>query len=116
MGSPLVAQVVANFYMEHFEQKALVAASMKSVQWYRHADDTFVGWPHGKDELGKFQEQLNSIRPNIRFTTETEEDNSLPFLNMLVKRKQNGTLGHTIYRKPMNTYLHLHASSHQHPS
>jgi hypothetical protein len=52
MDSPL-APVVANFCMEHFEQQALVAASLKLVHWYRCIDDTFAIRPHGKDELGE---------------------------------------------------------------
>jgi TFIIF-interacting CTD phosphatase-like protein len=34
-----------------------------------------VVWPQGRDELEEFQEDLNSIHPNIRFTMEMEEDN-----------------------------------------
>jgi hypothetical protein len=57
MGTPdsPLAQAVVNFCMEQYDQKTLVAASVKLVHWYRHADDTFVDWHHNKDELGKFR-------------------------------------------------------------
>jgi hypothetical protein len=37
-----------------------------------------------------------SIHPNIRSIIETEEDKSLPFLSVLVKRKPDETLGHMV--------------------
>jgi hypothetical protein len=49
---------------------------------------------------------LNSIHPYIRFITETEEDNSLPFCDVLAKRKPAGLLGHVVYRKPIHTDLY----------
>jgi hypothetical protein len=62
MGSPL-APVVANLYMEHFERQALSLVIKKPTHWYRSVDDTFVVWPHGKDELQEFLKHLNkSIR------------------------------------------------------
>jgi hypothetical protein len=41
MGSPL-APVIAKFYMENFEQKAISAAIKKSARWYRYVYDTFA--------------------------------------------------------------------------
>jgi hypothetical protein len=53
MGSPL-APVIANYYMENFEQQALSRAPKKPTHWYRYVDDTFVVWPHGEEELREF--------------------------------------------------------------
>ena len=50
MGSPL-SPVIANFFMEDFEEKALNQATLKPTCWYRYVDDTFVIWPHGKENL-----------------------------------------------------------------
>jgi hypothetical protein len=41
---------------------------------------------------------------------EAEQDRTLPFLDMLVSRRLDGTLGHTVYRK-RHTDLYLHAKS-----
>jgi hypothetical protein len=115
MGSPL-ALVIANFYMENFEKQAISSAAKKPTRWYRYVDDTFVVWPHGRDELQRFLKHLNSIHQNIAFTMEVEQQGTLPFLDVLVKRGPNGSLGHSVYRKPMHTDLYLHAKSEHHPA
>jgi hypothetical protein len=115
MGLPL-APVIANFYMEHFEQLAVSLAHKKPAYWYRYVDDTFVVWPHGKEELQEFLKHLNNIHPNIKFTMEVEENRCLPFLNVLISRRPDGSLGHTVYRKSTHTDLYLHAKSEHHPA
>jgi hypothetical protein len=44
MGSPL-SPVIANFFREDFEKKAIEQATHKPVCWFRCVDDTFVIWP-----------------------------------------------------------------------
>src|SRR5436190_11970228 len=114
MVSPL-SHVVANLYMEYFEQRALNSAMLKPKVFLRYVDDTFVIWPHGRQSLENFVTLLNSIHPNIQFTMEVENNRSLPFLDVLVTRKEDGTLGHSVYRKPAHTDRYLNAASHHHP-
>lgn len=115
MGSPL-SPVVANIFMDHFEVKALSSAPLKPRKWVRYVDDTFVVWPHGAEELTNFLNHLNGVHERIQFTMETEDANQLPFLDVLVKKKRNGQLGYTVYRKATHTNRYLHAHSHHHPS
>nr|XP_060622650.1 uncharacterized protein LOC132769734 [Anolis sagrei ordinatus] len=115
MGSPL-SPVIANFYMEHFEKQALETATKKPTIWFRYVDDTFTIWSHGEEELNRFLEHLNSIHPNIQFTMEKEKEGRLPFLDVLVIRKPDQQLGHTVYRKPTHTDRYLHKNSNHHPS
>nr|XP_060615668.1 uncharacterized protein LOC132765391 [Anolis sagrei ordinatus] len=115
MGSPL-SPVIANFYMEHFEEQALETATKKPTIWFRYVDDTFTIWSHGEEELNRFLDHLNSIHPNIQFTMEKENEGRLPFLDVLVIRKPDQQLGHTVYRKPTHTDRYLHKNSNHHPS
>jgi hypothetical protein len=116
MGSSL-APVIANFYMEHSEQPALGSAVKKPGHWYsRYVDDTFVVWPHGKEELRDFLQHRNSMHPNIKFIMEIEHNKSLLFLDVLVSRKPDRSFGHTVYRKPMHTDLYLRAKFEHHPA
>jgi retron-type reverse transcriptase len=41
MGSPL-SPVIANFFMEDFEERALNQATHKPTCWYRYVDDIFA--------------------------------------------------------------------------
>jgi hypothetical protein len=59
--------------MEHFEKQAISSAGKKQTRWYRYVDDTFVVWPHGKDELHTFLKHLNSIHQKIAFTMKVEK-------------------------------------------
>jgi retron-type reverse transcriptase len=81
MGSPL-SPVIANFYIEDFEERALDSASHKPLCWFRYVDDTFVIWPHGPDKFKEFLYHLNSIHTSIQFTMETESKAQLPFLDI----------------------------------
>jgi hypothetical protein len=114
MGSPL-SPVIANLFMEWFEKKALDTCAKKPTLWLRYVDDTFVIWPHGKEELQKFLQHLNSLHQAIQFTIEIENNNQLPFLDVLVKKKKDGTFGHSVYRKPTHTDRYLDNASHHHP-
>lgn len=114
MGSPL-SPVIANIYMEDFETKALAAADLKPKSWFRYVDDTFVVWSHGRQTLEQFLVHLNSVHNNIQFTMEVEENGSIPFLDVHVTRKPDGSLGHAVYRKKTHTDRYLNANSHHHP-
>ena len=97
MGNPL-SPVVANIYMEHFEEMALNTATKRPSTWLRYVDDTFVIWNGDRNELNEFLTHLNSLRSSIQFTMEIEDNNSLPFLDVLVTKNDSG-LRTSVYRK-----------------
>jgi hypothetical protein len=82
------------------EERALDFAPHNLHCWFRYVDDTFVIWPHGPDKLKDF---LN--HHCIQFTMETEIDGHLPFLDIDIYRRPNGSLGHTVCRKSTHTNL-----------
>jgi hypothetical protein len=81
MGS-LLSPVIANYFMEYFEEMALEMATHKPLCWFRYIDDTFIIWPHGPGKLAEFLDHLNRVHENIKFTMETERDGHLPFLDI----------------------------------
>ena len=115
MDSPL-SPVIANFYMEEFEKKAIETAIHKLPRWYRYVDDTFTIWPHGQEKLTDFLNHLNGINNNIQFTMEIEAEGHLPFLDVNIYKKKDGSLGHQVYLKPTHTNLYLNQKSHHHPA
>ena len=112
MGSP-VSAVVANLYMEFFEEVALRSAPVRPRLWKRYVDDTCYIVKKGTAEV--LLEHLNRIRPSIQFTLELEKGGTLPFLDTHLRRKVDGTLDVTVYRKPTHTDRYLNFRSH-HPN
>ncbi|GJQ78892.1 hypothetical protein Trydic_g63 [Trypoxylus dichotomus] len=96
MGSPL-SPIIANIFTEDFESRALDTIKYKPKL------------------LKNFLSHLN-IRPKIKFTMEHENRNQLPFLDILVIKRQNDTLGHTIYRKTIHIKGYPNTQSLHHPA
>ncbi|XP_046391246.1 uncharacterized protein LOC124159465 [Ischnura elegans] len=115
MGSPL-SPAIANLFMEDFEERALESAPLHRKHFFGYVDDAFIVWPHGSESLTDFLAHMNSVHPNIKFTTETEKDNRLPFLDILIEQRADGSRGHSMYRKPTHKDLYLNGRSHHHPA
>ncbi|XP_063529636.1 uncharacterized protein LOC134740911 [Cydia strobilella] len=113
MGSP-IAPVVANIFMEDFEQRALESCPHRPRLWLRYVDDVFAVVPH--KDLDPLLEHLNARHAKIKFTIERECNGALPFLDVLVQRDEHGRLTHKVYRKPTHTERYLQADSHHHPA
>ena len=77
MGSP-VSAVIANLYIEAFEEQALESADYKPTIWKRYVDDTFTILE--RSNVDSFLHHLNSQQPSIRFTMETEKETKIAFL------------------------------------
>ena len=97
--------------MEEFEEKALTTAPHPPKFWARYVDDTGVVTKKLHEE--ELFNHINRQHPSIKFTIETEVDNSLPMLDLKLNRTNN-TIIADIYRKPTHTDHYLQWSSH-HP-
>ncbi|BHF57371.1 hypothetical protein SprV_0100031200 [Sparganum proliferum] len=71
------------------------------VFWRRYVDDTFVIVKN--DMLEHLHSLLNAVLPDIKLTREEEQEQQLPFLDVLVRPNLNGELETTVYRKATNT-------------
>ncbi len=109
MGSPL-SPIVANIFMENFEEKAISSFHRPPKIWKRYVDDTFV--VISKFAARTFFAHLNSQNQAIKFTAEYEKlEGTLPFLDCLIVRDPDGKLQTTVYRKPTNTGRYMQFNS-----
>ena len=105
MGSP-ISPIVANLYMEDLETKAIQSAQNPPSFWRRFIDDTFTIMK--SSQIDNFLQHLNSLDQHIQFTKEeARSDGSMPFLDVLIIPREDGSLETTVYRKPTHTDLYL---------
>ena len=99
MGSPLGSSL-ANAFLSFHEQIWLndCPENFKTAYYRSYVDDIFVLF-RSPDHLEKFTNYLNSKHKNIKFTYEKESNNSLPFLDILISRSENG-FKTSVYHKP----------------
>ena len=99
MGSPL-GPTLANIFLGFNEKKWLddCPSQIKPSYYRRYVDDIFVLLPD-VTRLEEFRSYMSEKHPNINFTSEEESHNSLPFLDVHVRRNNNKYIT-SVYRKP----------------
>ena len=89
---------------------ALGSTSLKLSMWLKYVDDTFILRPHQED-VQILLDHVNSIQPSIQFMMEKEQDNKIPFLDVLITHTEQG-FRLSVYRKPTFTGQYLNFNSH----
>ena len=59
-----------------------------------------------EEEIEDLLGRINSLHPNLKFTVEKESESQLPFLDMIIERR-DGRLTSGWYQKPTDTGLCL---------
>ena len=100
MGSPL-RPTLTNVFLCHHEKTWLqnCPSEFKPVIYRIYVDDTFLIF-RSKHHIEKFRNYLNRQRKKIKFTSETENGNSIPFLDIKITRNNNKFMT-SVYRWPV---------------
>ena len=108
MGSPL-GPLFANFYMGSVEEKVFTQhPNLKPALYTRYVDDIFLDIPSEDDVLRLAQTfKQNSV---LNFTHEIEQDQKLPFLDILIER-HNTSFSTEVYVKSTNLGFCLNGAS-----
>ena len=107
MASPL-GPVLAGIFMVELERAILPTLRKHMRPWKRYVDGTIS---YIKEEsIEHVLSKLNGYHDNIAFTFEIENDGKLPFLDVLVIRKDYEVEA-TVYRKSTNNDIYLHWKS-----
>jgi len=108
MGSPL-APLMASIFLQNLEQKFKNFTGELPIFYTRYVDDTFLIFKK-KEDVNSFLNFINNLHPNISFTCESESNNKISFLDVLIEKKQNRFMT-GVYRKPTDTGLYSTPSS-----
>ena len=103
MGSPL-GPALANIFVGYYEEK-LFSEIVKPAVYFRYVDDTFVIF-QSERESSEFLIKLNDLHSSLKFTSEKETNNGLPFLDVFVERSDTKYVT-SVYRKPTFTGQYL---------
>lgn len=112
MGSP-ISPVLAEFIMQKLEVNK-VEGNPNILFYRRYVDDCFLIY---KSEFKqRILDDFNSFHNNIQFTIETEENGSLPFLDVLLERNESNVLRRRVFRKKTYSGRFLNYDSYHHHS
>ena len=103
---------IIEIVMQIIEHKIISTLNFKIFFWHSYIDDIFI--IAKQEHLIEILNQTNSLNSAMQFTTEYEVNNSLPFLNVLLKRKEIGDLQEvstTVYRKAIFTDQYINFNS-----
>ena len=107
MGSPL-GPALANIFVGIHEER-LFDCDQKPGVYFQYVDDTYTIF-RSEAECDTFLIRLNGLHTALHFTFEKEENNSLPFLDVLVEKSDTGFLI-SVYCKPIFSGLYTRWSS-----
>ena len=100
-----VAPSLANIFMSDFEEEYVYTYPKQPFFWKRFLDDIIMVWLHGREELDKFIDHLNSCHSTIKFTAEISS------VDTTLHVREDGKLWTDLYCKPTDSHAYLHYTS-----
>ncbi|VDP82445.1 unnamed protein product [Schistosoma mattheei] len=108
MGSPL-GPLLADIFMSYVENMTSELIS-EATLYRRYMDDILIIC--NKDfDVYRLLDKFNGVQDDIVMTYESESNGQLAFLDILLSRRDDGTIRRSVYRKPTWTgqYLNFHS-------
>ncbi|CAJ0966792.1 unnamed protein product [Ranitomeya imitator] len=108
-----VAPPYAVAYMASFENDFVYNHPLFTTHckvWRRYIDDIFCIWYGPIESLLSFDQHLNSIWPELKFTTQ-HDTHRISFLDTLIFKEREGLLAIDIFTKPTDRNGLLHFTS-----
>ncbi|CAM0512578.1 unnamed protein product [Fasciola hepatica] len=93
----LLSRILAHMFLAHLEEKA--SKILERSQLYKRYVDHVLVILISLEETTWIMDKLDRLHPNIRFTMETEIEDTLHFLDIKITRNNDGTMARSVYRK-----------------
>ncbi|CAD6208583.1 GSCOCG00010569001-RA-CDS [Cotesia congregata] len=100
MGNPS-SPILANIVMNHILKRVMEILPFPVPFLKLYVDDTITAIP--KDKVSTVLDIFNSINKKIQFTMEMEKNNQLPFLDVMIIRKDDNSILTSWYVKPTSS-------------
>jgi hypothetical protein len=118
MGAPS-SGIIAEIFLQHAENLHLAHLTQKHniINYFRYVGDILLIFDPNHTEIETILTDFNAIHPKLHFTAEAEDNNSLKYLDISIRRTPTG-LRTPIYRKPTFTdtiipYTSSHPAQHK---
>ena len=110
MGSPL-GPLLADIFMSKLENGPLKSLIENFDLYKRYVDDILIVCNNSLN-IDNILSLFNRCHGSIKFTMERESNDSLPFLDILLIKRTDGSIKRRLYRKPTwnGQYLHFQSS------
>lgn len=89
----------ADLVMDYVISNAVAKLSVKPKIITKYVDDLFL--IVNENDIDTTMDIFNNIHSSIQFTCEKENDGKLPYLDVLIKRREDGTICTQWYKKPI---------------
>jgi hypothetical protein len=103
MGAPS-SGLIAEIFLQHTEHTHLARLAQKHriINYCRYVDDVLIIYDNNHSTILDILQDFNDLHPNLSFTAETEQNQSLNNLDITIHRTTSG-LKTSVYRKPTFT-------------
>jgi hypothetical protein len=103
MGAPS-SGILSEMFLQKLENTKLIdiANELQLITYHRYVDDILIVYDIRHTDINTITTKFNDMHPNLHFTHETEQTNTINYLDVTINRRNNH-VDIAIYRKPTYT-------------